>query len=86
MCRVYGWRRSVPTVPYGLARVAAVPFEALDAIGIAKTGIHRRRVEKLYHSTNLAADRMSSLNFKPEFDLFRAFEDWKRDCDGGPLQ
>ena len=86
MCRVYGWQRSIPTVPYGLARAAAVPFEALDAIGVVKTGIHRRRIEKLYRSTNIAADRMSSLSFRPEFDLSRAFEDWKRDCDGGPLQ
>jgi len=86
MCRVYGWRRSIPTVPYGLAWAAAVPLEALDAIGVAKTGIHRRRIEKLYHSTNIAADRLSSLNFRPEFDLFRAIEDWMRDCDGGPLQ
>ncbi len=86
ICRAYGWRRSIPTVPYGLARAAAIPFEALDAIGIVKTGIHRRRIEKLYRSTNISADRMSSLNFRPEFDLFHAFEDWKRDCNGGPLQ
>jgi len=86
MCRAYGWRRSIPTVPFGLARAAAVPFEALDALGLTTTGIHRRRVEKLYRSTNIAAERMSSLSFRPEFDLFRAFEDWKRDCNDGPLQ
>ena len=86
MCRAYGWRRSIPTVPYGLARAAALPFEALDSIGVARTGIHRRRIEKLYLSTNIEADRMSSLNFRPEFDLFHAIEDWKRDCNGGPLQ
>lgn len=86
MCRVYGWRRSVPTVPYGLARAAAIPFEVLDAVGVTSTGIHRRRIEKLYHSTNIAADRLDSLNFRSEFDLVHAFEDWKRDCEGGPLQ
>lgn len=86
MCAAYGWRRSIPTVPYRLARAAALPFEALDAIGVARTGIHRRRIDKLYASTNIAADRMRSLNFEPEFDLLDAFSDWKRDCADGPLQ
>ena len=86
MCRVYGWRRAVPTIPYGLARSAALPFEWLEAAGVVRTGIHRRRVEKLYRSTHIAADRLAALPFRPEFDLTAAIQDWRKDCGGGPLQ
>jgi len=86
MCLCYGWKRSVPTVPYGLARAAAIPFETLDASGVLKTGIHRRRIEKLYRSTNISADRALALGFTPEFTLHRAFDDWRTECGGGALE
>jgi len=55
-------RYRVPTVPFRLAHLASRPFEALAAVGL-ETGIHHRRIEKLYESTNISADHLSKIGY-----------------------
>ena len=62
MFDAFGGRYRVPTVPYPLAHAASRPFEWLTRLGF-DTGIHRRRIEKLHRSTNLAADRLEASSF-----------------------
>jgi len=59
----FGCRYRVPTVPFRLAHVASRPFEALAAVGL-ETGIHHRRIEKLFESTNISADRLSKTGYE----------------------
>jgi nucleoside-diphosphate-sugar epimerase len=80
MLAAYGWGRWIPTVPYAPALAAASVLEKLGS-----RAIHPRRVQKLYFSTHLAADRMAQVGFRPEFGLPEAIADWKRDCGGGEL-
>lgn len=80
MLGAYGWSRWIPTVPYAPALALASMLERLGS-----RSIHPRRVQKLFFSTHIAADRMARVGFRPEFDLGAAVEDWKRDCGGGAL-
>lgn len=77
--QAYGWRRVVPVLPFRLALAAALPFQWLDALGL-RNPVHTRRIEKLYHSTNLSADRLEALGFRHQFTLDTAIADWRQDC------
>ncbi len=59
----FGGRYRVPTMPYRLARLASRPFEVAAALGL-ETGIHRRRIDKLYRSTNISAEAMINSGYK----------------------
>ncbi|MGI9602649.1 MAG: NAD-dependent epimerase/dehydratase family protein [Acidimicrobiales bacterium] len=63
MFDAFGGRYRVPTVPFRAAHVAARPFEWLARAGY-DSGVHRRRIEKLHHSTNISADRMAASCFE----------------------
>jgi nucleoside-diphosphate-sugar epimerase len=78
-CEVYGWRRYIPTLPYRALRIAATPFQIADALGL-KNPIHQRRIEKLYHSTNLSADKLAEAHFALKYSLTDALKDWRDDC------
>jgi nucleoside-diphosphate-sugar epimerase len=78
-CSVYGWRRYIPVLPYKALLAAATPFELANALGL-KNPIHRRRIEKLYHSTHLSAAGLGEANFPLEFDIVEAIKDWRADC------
>ncbi len=62
MFDAFGGRYRVPTVPFRVARTGARPFELLARVGY-DTGIHRRRIDKLYHSTDVSAERMRASCF-----------------------
>jgi GlcNAc-P-P-Und epimerase len=83
-CEVYGWRRYVPTLPYNALRIAATPFQFADALGL-KNPIHRRRIDKLYQSTNLSAGRLAQANFSLKFGITDALRDWREDCSPSDL-
>jgi nucleoside-diphosphate-sugar epimerase len=83
-CEVYGWRRYIPTVPYQALKIAAAPFQLADAFGL-KNPINRRRIEKLYQSTNLSADALANANFPLKYGLADALRDWRDDCLPGDL-
>ncbi len=83
-CETYSWKRSVLTLPYRPALLAALFFQMLDAAGL-KNPIHYRRIQKLYQSTNLSAERLKAIEFELKYSLADAISDWRRDCRQGEL-
>lgn len=83
-CTSFGWRRRIPTIPYKLGLAAASAFELLNFLGF-KNPVHRRRIQKLYQSTDLAADNLGRIGFSAEYDLASAIIDWRADCGGSDL-
>lgn len=63
MQRHFDLQYRVPTIPFRLAHLASRPFEVLSAVGL-ETGIHHRRIEKLYESTNISADRLLKMGYE----------------------
>lgn len=58
-------RIQFPVVPHNVARAASQPFALLASAGL-DTGIHPRRMDKLFESTNLDATKMAET---PGFDF-----------------
>lgn len=78
-CEVFGWRRVIPTVPFRAALAASLPFQILNDLGFSNP-IHRRRVEKLFYSTHLAADRLAEYDFEMQYGVAEALRDWRDSC------
>ncbi|NNE74721.1 MAG: NAD(P)-dependent oxidoreductase [Acidimicrobiales bacterium] len=57
MFAAFGGDYRVPVVPFRLAHAGSRPFVLLARVGL-DTGVHPRRIEKLYRSTNISADAM----------------------------
>lgn len=69
----------VPTIPFRVAHAASRPFEALATLGI-ETGIHHRRIEKLYESTNISADRLSKTGYEMLYPVIdEAIDAWAKE-------
>jgi GlcNAc-P-P-Und epimerase len=80
----YGWRRFIPVLPMKLLRIAALPFQAADAVGL-RNPVHYRRIEKLYYSTHLSAANLATIGFQAQYTLAEAIRDWRKDCRNLPL-
>jgi GlcNAc-P-P-Und epimerase len=78
-CEIYGWRRYIPTLPYNALLLAATHFQIANTLGL-KNSIHRRRIEKLYHSNNLSAENLKREGFALKYGILEALEDWRMDC------
>ncbi len=81
---IYGMKGTPPTVPYLPALAAAHIMEFAAALGLHNP-VHHRRIEKLYHSTHLSAQRLCDAGFRFQFDLRTALEDWKSSCVANEL-
>ena len=75
-CLVGGYPRVRLVLPPWLLNAAALPFEALNAIGI-KNPIHRKRLKKLYESTNIVPRWLEENGFPFRTDIVSALEEWK---------
>ena len=84
ICKVMGWKRFIPVIPFRLLLLISYIFELLNNIGL-KNPIHHRRIEKLYYSTHLSAVAALASGFKYSYTLESALEDWKKDCNGEGL-
>jgi len=73
----FGSRRTnFPIVPFSLARALSLPFVGLSRLGL-ETGIHPRRIEKLFESTNISADPMTGTAYDFRYrSLEAAVEAW----------
>jgi len=80
ICEVFGLRAKTPIIPYTPALLAGYAFEMLAMLGL-KTSVHHRRIQKLYYSTYIAAERMQEVGFKLDYSLASALLDWKNDCE-----
>jgi len=80
MSEVFGFSgRMIPVVPYRLALWAAYGFEFISALGL-KNPIHHRRIQKLYYSTDISADKAYDTGFQLQFSLRDALKDWRDKC------
>src|SRR5581483_8607626 len=66
--QVFQFRRFIPTVPFVFAYLIGVLGETLAHLGI-RSSIHRRRMEKLYYSTNLSVDALHAAGFRFRYTL-----------------
>jgi nucleoside-diphosphate-sugar epimerase len=78
-CKAFKWRRHTMTIPYQLAFAAALAFQALNTIGL-KNPVHYRRIQKLYHSTNLSSENLAKAGFELSYSLEDALLDWRSTC------
>ena len=76
-------QRFVPVVPYWGALLASLPFSVFDP---KKCPVHPRRIQKLFFSTNLSADRLAEAGFAFEYSLEAALSDWLNESGGSHLQ
>jgi len=79
LCEVFGLSHRIPVIPYRIALGMAYGFEILAALGI-KNSIHHRRIQKLFHSTDISADPAYQNGFELSYSLQKALEDWRKDC------
>jgi nucleoside-diphosphate-sugar epimerase len=81
---VFGFRNWFPTVPYHLALCGALFFELISVLGV-QSDVHRRRIQKLYYSTNLSAQALQEDGFEFKYTLKSALYDWQRNSQPGTL-
>ena len=79
MYDVFGLKGVIPVVPYRPALMLGYFFEYLALLG-TRTGIHHRRIQKLYYSTDITADRAAASGFLLSYPLREALLDWRQDC------
>lgn len=75
ICDAEGWRRWVPVLPYRPLRWLARGGQWLEAAGI-RTGVHPRRIDKLYQSTDAVPAALARDGFRFEYDLNSAISEW----------
>ncbi len=78
-CAAFSWKRWIATVPYRPALAAALVFQGLNNLGL-RNPVHYRRIQKLYQSTDLSADRLAESGFALTYTLEHAIRDWHDDC------
>lgn len=78
--KTFGFRKRIFTIPYNLALLISYLFEGLDNMGVLKSSIHHRRIQKLYNSTNIAANKMLNNGFRLKYTLLDGLKDWQNEC------
>jgi nucleoside-diphosphate-sugar epimerase len=76
---VFHFRRWIPTVPFSVAYMVGGAGEVLLRAGV-RTAVHRRRIQKLYHSTHISSDALRNAGFQFQYDLREGLADWRQDC------
>ncbi len=67
-------------IPGWMLKVAAaIIYNIGAAFGIKFNGIHPARVKKLMISTNINGEKLSRSEFRLQYDLKSAIEDWKKE-------
>jgi nucleoside-diphosphate-sugar epimerase len=82
--KIFHWKRIVPTIPYSLLLTLSYLFEFLNFIGV-RNGIHHRRIQKLFYSTDINSDLVYSAGYHYHYNLENAIQDWKNDCSSRGL-
>lgn len=80
-CKVGGYHMPRIVLPPHLLNLIAFGFETLNAIGI-KNPIHRKRLEKLYESTNIVPKWLEDNGFIFRTTLISALEEWAAESPG----
>lgn len=77
---VFGLRSVHPVLPVKPLLWLSYLFEFLNQLGL-RNGIHHRRIEKLYYSTDVYPENALREGYSFEYDLRSALEDWKLSGD-----
>ena len=75
-CTVADLPRPKGVIPTGLMKLATIPFEILNALGL-RNGICRARVLKLVHSTHITPGRLVEDGYQFETDLEQGLRRWR---------
>ena len=75
-CTVATLPRPKGVIPTGLMKLATIPFEILNALGI-RNGICRARVLKLVHSTHITPNRLVEDGYEFDTDLETGLRRWQ---------
>ncbi|MCU0605873.1 MAG: NAD(P)-dependent oxidoreductase [Candidatus Edwardsbacteria bacterium] len=75
ICDAEGWRRWVPVLPYRPMRWLAKIGPLLEKAGL-RNGLHPRRIDKLYRSTDAVPQALSGDGFSFRYDLRAAVAEW----------
>ena len=62
--KVFEFKYYIPVIPYSLALIVSYLFEIVSEIGLYKSSIHHRRIQKLYYSTNISSQELINTGFK----------------------
>ena len=79
ICEVAGFKRFIPSCPYGLLYATAYMVECLASLLKIKQPISPIRVRKLVRSNNIVPKYLASKGYQYQYTLKSAFEDWKKD-------
>ncbi|MBV6644185.1 MAG: NAD(P)-dependent oxidoreductase [Cyclobacteriaceae bacterium] len=74
--KVFGFKSLNPVLPYTLLLPVSRIFESMNSLGL-KNSIHHRRIQKLYHSTDIYPENGLKLGYKFKYDLESSLRDWK---------
>lgn len=77
---VFGFRSIHPTLPLRPLLWLSYVFETLNTMGF-KNGIHHRRIEKLYYSTDVYPANALKEGYEFQYDIKTALQDWKLSAD-----
>ncbi|MRR08616.1 NAD(P)-dependent oxidoreductase [bacterium] len=75
ICAAEGWRRWVPVLPYRPMRWLAGVGPLLEKVQL-RNGLHPRRIDKLYRSTDAVPQALARDGFAFRYDLRAAVAEW----------
>lgn len=78
--KVFDLRVFSPVLPFSLLLCLSYIFEFLNSIGL-KNGIHHRRIEKLYYSSNIVPENSIQEGYVFKYDFESALQDWKEELN-----
>ncbi|HZP12805.1 MAG TPA: NAD(P)-dependent oxidoreductase [Nevskiaceae bacterium] len=78
--RVAGWRRWIPSVPYGLLYHAARVFNAIVSLFGISTPIHPRRVEKLKIANDVIPQSLVEQGYPFHYTLEEGLRRWREEA------
>jgi len=76
MKSVFGLRSLNLTLPKRPLLWVASICEVLNSMGL-KNGVHHRRIEKLYYSTDIYPANALAAGYRFQYDLRTALQDWR---------
>ena len=79
---VFGLKAFNPVLPLKPQQWISYVLELLNQMGL-RNGIHHRRIEKLYYSTDVYPENALKAGYIFQYDLRTALEDWKLSGDLG---
>jgi hypothetical protein len=80
VCKISGFKRYTPSVPYCLLLLIANAIELIAKPCGIKSPFSPVRIKKLVHSNHILPNYLIANNYPYLYSLETAFEDWKKDC------